>query len=111
MRSGRLDNMIVLHAWDFVIDSRSGQKEEGWVEIQPAWASVEPLRGQELYTAQQQNSLITTRIVLRWDEELFNQLCHTSSATYRGIRYQLMHDPINTNMDNREIQLLCKVVR
>ena len=90
-------------------DPRSGQKIETWALVEEVWASVEPLRGRELYTAQQENSKVTTKIVIRYQTHLAT-ICHTHSIVLGAMRYEILHDPINPNMDNRELHFLCKVV-
>ena len=118
MRAGRLKHIIHLQKNIEVGDERSGQKLQQWQTVYTAWAGIEPLRGKELYAAQQDNSEITLRIVMRWYYQVAADLDHTWSIVKPAdpallqpeCRYEILHDPINPNMANRELHLMCKVV-
>lgn len=109
MRSGRINKLIRIEKPDTQTDLRSGQKVEGWVLVEEVWAAIEPLRGQALYTAQQENSHITTSIIIRYQLHLA-EIDHTHSLLFGSTRYEILHDPINPNMSNRELHFMCKVM-
>lgn len=114
MRAARLSHQVTLQKNENVTDPRSGQKQQQWVDVATVWAGIEPLRGRELIAAQQVNSEVTTRIVMRWAADLL--IDHSMMVLFVDLqgaehRYDILHDPINPNMVNREIQLLCKEVR
>ena len=115
MRAARLKHIVSIQKPLNTTDPRSGQKLRDsavdWEEVKPVFAGVEPLRGRELIAGQQQNSEVTTRIVMRWEAELEAALDHTCSVLFNNVRYQILHDPINPDMRNKELQLMCKVVR
>lgn len=110
MRSGRINKIISIQAPASEIDARTGQKVPTWSELAVIWAGIEPLRGNDLYAAQQHNSEITTKIVIRWTQALEDSINHTFTVVFRRTRYQLLSDPINPNSSNRELHLMCKVV-
>lgn len=113
LRAGRIDKIVAVMRNESVTDERSGQKQQTWVEVAKLWAAIEPLRGNELYTAQQFNSEVTTRIVMRQSHKFTPD--HTMQIHYtdrRGVlhRYEVLHDPIDPNTSGVEWQLMCKVV-
>lgn len=118
MRSARLSHIVHLQVSADVTDPRSGQKLKQWQTQYVVWAGIEPLRGRELYAAQQHNSEITLRIVMRWQAEIAAQITHAWEVVLPAdawnaqpaLRYQILHDPINPDMSNREIHLMCKVM-
>ncbi len=118
MRSGRLKHGVFLQENVEVPDPRSGQKMQDWQTQHVVSAGIEPLRGRELYAAQQYNSEVTIRIVMRWQPDIAAALDHSWSVLLPAngltkqpaVRYQILHDPINPDMRNRELHLMCKVM-
>ncbi|MEZ5537637.1 MAG: phage head closure protein [Thiolinea sp.] len=118
MRSGRLKHGVFLQENVEIPDPRSGQKVKEWETRHIVFAGIEPLRGRELYAAQQFNSEVTVRIVMRWHPDIAAVLDHSwsvllsanSLTKQAAVRYQILHDPINPDMRNRELHLMCKVV-
>lgn len=118
MRSARLTNIVQLQQNVEAPDPRTGQKKKQWETKYTVWVGIEPLRGKELYAAQQHNSEIALRIVMRWNHAIAAELDHTwsvfvpenSSLQQPECRYQILHNPINPNMSNRELHLMCKVL-
>ena len=64
MRAGRLRHQMKIQAP--VKDNTPGSGEITWADYATVWAQVEPLRGQEFFAAQQVNSEVTARIVIRY---------------------------------------------
>ena len=116
MRSARLRHQVSLERQAKAPDPRSGQLVEIWQSIAQVWAAVEPLRGRELFTAQQFNSEVTTKITLRYLRGITLQhrmrvvlAADTNTEAPERI-FTLLHDPIDPDLRHRELQLLCKEV-
>ena len=65
MRIGRLRHRVTIQTSEAVRDSYGGQTTE-WVDEKTVWASIEPLRGEERFLAQQVTASTTTKIVMRY---------------------------------------------
>jgi len=65
MRTGDLRHRITLQELVSIPDGMGGFSE-GWQDVATVWASVEPLRGQERYLAQQAVQEITHKVTIRY---------------------------------------------
>ncbi len=45
-----------------------------WETIFAAWASIEPLRGKEFWTAQQTENQMTHRVTIRWSKDVTTKM-------------------------------------
>lgn len=70
------------------------------------WASVEPLKGRELFTAQQINSEITLRVKMWYIPGVKAKMRIRS----RGQVFEIVGPPIDNKQINRELELMCKEV-
>jgi len=88
---------------------RTGEKDEygapldNWEEVTTVWASIEPLRGREFFAAQAEQSEVTTRIRIRYREDIDR----TMIARYGSQDFEILY-PIHPKLDKRELQLMCK---
>lgn len=67
------------------IQDSTGQPIETWGTVGQWWTTVEPLRGQELFRAQQVNAETTTRITGNYRSDLTADM----RITYRGVNYNI----------------------
>jgi len=67
MRIGDLRHRISLQELVSIPDGMGGFSEE-WQDVATVWASVEPLRGQERYLAQQTLQEVTHKVTMRYRE-------------------------------------------
>ena len=70
------------------------------------WASVEPLKGRELFTAQQINSEITLKVKMWYVPGVKAKMRIRS----RGQTFEVVGPPIDLQQMHRELELLCKEV-
>jgi len=82
-----------------------GERVDVWTEAVKRYAEIVPLEGRDFYAAQQVNSEISTRITLRWENI---DLTSKSRIVYGAQVYEIVAPPINTNMEYRELVLMCK---
>ena len=64
MRAGRLRHQVRIQTP--TKDTSPGAGDITWSDYATVWAAVEPLRGNEFFTAQQVNAEVTGRVVIRY---------------------------------------------
>lgn len=80
-----------------------GEAVKTWSTVTTVWASVEPLRGRELFDAEQVQSEISHRVRVRYSGSVTPQ-----NRLLFGSRVLEIQAVINVNERNREMQLMCK---
>jgi SPP1 family predicted phage head-tail adaptor len=65
MRSGRMRHRVVIQTQTESRDTHGGVSRT-WADTATRWASIEPLRGREFYSAQQVNANVTHKIGMRY---------------------------------------------
>lgn len=65
MRAGQLRHRVQIQE---AADTRAsdGSLARTWATVRTCWASIEPLRGQELWEAQQVQARVNTRVRMRY---------------------------------------------
>lgn len=107
MRAGDLRHQISLQALTDGLEAPlpSGAPDQYWDDIATLTnirASIEPLSGRELYAAQQFNSEVTHSVHIRYRAGI------TDAMRVRfGTRLFTIHNVLNIEERNRDIQLLC----
>lgn len=84
------------------IDDGYGGAVEDWVDIANIWAKVEPLRGEERYTAQQIKSELTHKITIRFIKGIKPQM-----RVIFNDRIFNIESTINIEEKKRYIELMC----
>lgn len=80
-----------------------GQPLDEWIPVAETWASIEPLRGRELFAAQQVNAEVTARITIRYR----TGIDRTMKAIYNDAEFEFLYI-INVDYENRELQIMAK---
>lgn len=65
MRIGKLRHRVTLQKLGRTRNPVTGGWTEDWVDVDPVWASIEPLSAREFIAAQASQSEVTARIVIR----------------------------------------------
>jgi len=104
LSAGELNKRITLQAKS-VEDNSIGGYTETWNDLATVWASVEPLQGKELLQAQQMNSVVSTKIKIRYRKGITSDM----RISYGGKYYNIKGNPINPGMRNEELHLMCEV--
>ena len=104
MKAGRLCHRIKVIALEQTADNYGGSTEEEKL-IAEVWASVEPLRGQKLFEAQQVNAKTDTKILLRY----LDSIGPAQVIGFGAKRYRIL-SIINTNEKNYEMTLMCEAL-
>lgn len=105
MRAGRIRERVIFQRRapgknDF------GEENGEWQDIATVWAGVEPIKGRELFAAQQTMSEVTTQIVCRYSSFLAgitakDRILHGTTV------YDIKAPPINVSSRRRELQFMC----
>jgi SPP1 family predicted phage head-tail adaptor len=81
----------------------AGQPLDFWPEVTKTWADIYPLRGRELFSAQQEHAEVTTRITIRYQEGVDRSM----KVDYEKTEFEILYI-IHKDFRGRELQLLCK---
>ncbi len=103
MRAGRLRHSITIQRLTAARDE-FGAPVESWQDVAPLRAGVEPLTGREFFAAQQVNSEVSVRIVVRFRSGILSEM----RAVHGADIYDIL--AVIPDARRREMQLLCKVV-
>ena len=105
MKSGSLRHLVSLQSPSTVEDKYS-QNVETFSEYASVYAAIVPLRGGEFFNAQQVNSEITVKIIIRYRSDVKN----THRVVHEGVTYELAAPPIDPQLKHKELHLMCKVI-
>lgn len=105
--SSRLRNLVSIQINTPTVTAQ-GERVDSWSEVSKVFAEIAPLEGREFYQAQQVNSEITTRITIRWVPLNISSRHHR--IVFGAHTYEIISPPINTEMANRELVMMCKEI-
>lgn len=105
MRAGLLRHKVRIERQSTTKDTHN-QPINTWTLIAERRASIEPLNGKEYFSANAENSEVTTRIRLRY-ETLLSDL-NTNDRVVHGSTIYDIQSVINPRLRNRELILMCK---
>jgi len=80
-----------------------GQPLDDPIPVATVWAAIEPLRGREYFAAMSEHADVTTRIRIRYREDVDR----TMIVEYDGTTFEILHI-IHPEFNRRELQLMCK---
>lgn len=86
-------------------DDGAGGSIETWQNVATVWAAIEPLRGNERYTAQQVQSTLTHKVTIRYREGIKPQM----RLTYKGRIFDI-ESVIDIEERHRWLELFCSEV-
>jgi SPP1 family predicted phage head-tail adaptor len=79
----------------------TGQPIETWVDVGTWWVTIEPLRGRELFAAQQVNAETTTRITGHYRSDVTADM----RIQYLGVNYNIQ-SIIDTDLRHAELIII-----
>ena len=82
-----------------------GEEVDNWTLFAVRRASIEPLRGREFWTSQEQESEITHRMRLRWDSKI-SSVTTKDRIAYTSRTFDIK-SVINQMERGTEMQLMC----
>jgi SPP1 family predicted phage head-tail adaptor len=86
-------------------DDGYGGTVETWQNIATVWAAIEPLRGNERYTAQQVQTELSHKVTIRYRSEVKPQM----RLVYKGRIFEI-EAAIDVEERHRWLELLCSEV-
>lgn len=104
MRAHRLNRRITVEE-PTATRSETGDNIETWGTYCTAFASIEPLRGQEAWTELQQTATQAVRVVVRYSATNI-AITPLMRISYDGSYYDI-HSVIDIENRHREVQMLC----
>ena len=102
MRIGRLRHRIEIQQ---ATETRNnyGEPVVSWATFRKCWASVEPLRGRELWAALEQQARVSTRIRIRYLADVTPKM-----RVVFGSKTYLINAVIDHEERHVEMQLMCE---
>jgi SPP1 family predicted phage head-tail adaptor len=101
VRAGDLSRRILLEQRNETVDT-FGQRSNTWTKALDTWASIRPLSGHELLSAQAINAETTHEVVIRYREDVTSAM----RVVYQG-RYFNVQSVLDADMKHRKLTLLC----
>jgi len=80
-----------------------GQPLDDYVPVTTIWAAIEPLRGREYFSAMSEHAEVTTRIRIRYRDDVDR----TMRVKYGEAEFEILHI-IQPEFGKKELQLMCK---
>lgn len=85
MKVGKLRHRVTLQFRTETQDPDTGVMTQGWAEVATVWASVEPLSAREFIASQATQAKVTTRITIRYRDDVVP----TMRLMHRGTTYNI----------------------
>jgi len=104
VKIGKLRHRITIQDKVTVPDGYGGMTST-WQDVATVWASVEPLKGKELYEAHQMKAELTHRVRIRYVEGIKPQM----RIVFRG-RELAIEAIIDAEERHQSLELLCSEV-
>lgn len=82
--------------------SASGESLAQWTALAEVWMSIEPLRGRELFAAQEHQSETEVRIRIRYRDDVTTQM-----RVLHDSKYYSVLAVIDSELRHRELELMC----
>lgn len=105
MRAGKLRHRVTIQS--LVAGSPqqtpSGEPDVSWTDVATVWASVEPLRGRELFAAQEHHSRVEVRIRMRYRSGIT-----AAMRVFWDSRYYNIVVVLDAEERHRELELMCE---
>jgi SPP1 family predicted phage head-tail adaptor len=105
MKAGRLRHLVCIET---PVESANeyGEPIKQWKSLCKAWAGIEPLKGNEKFSAMQVSSEVDNRIVIRWTPEA-DKITTKDRVVFGGKIYDIK-DVLNIDERDREINIMAR---
>ena len=104
MNAGQLRHRVTIQQLTRVEDEGGGYAEV-WTEVATVWAAIKPLRGNERYEAQQIQSTLTHKVIMRYRAGIKPQM-----RILYGNRVFEIEAVIDVDERHKWLELLCSEV-
>lgn len=105
MRAGRLRHLVCVQT-PVEVPNEFGEPIKQWQPLCSGWASIEPLRGSEKFSAMQVASEVDSRIVMRWTPGA-EKITTKDRVVFGGKIYDIK-DVLNIDERNRELHIMAR---
>jgi len=105
MKIGLLRHRVVIQRATTAPDDL-GEPIQTWATLATAWGRVEPIGGNERFSAMQVQGEVTHRITVRYQSAL-SDLAPDDRVTWSGNTYDITH-VLNPDERNRELHIFAK---
>ena len=102
MQAGKLRHQIIIQQQSSTQDAH-GQLVETWTTFATLRASVEPLRGKEYFSTEQEHAEVDTRIRIRYSAGILPKM-----RVLFGSKLYDIKSVINVEERNRYMELMCE---
>lgn len=82
--------------------SASGERNDEWTTLAEVWMSIEPLRGRELFAAQEHHSETEVRIRIRYRDDVTAR-----ARVLHDSKYYSVLAVVDAELRHRELELMC----
>ena len=106
MRAGSLRHRITIQT-KTVTRNSYGEESVTWSDNINCWASIEPIRGNEYFSAQQIQSGVTHRITIRYRTLADGTAINPNCRVEYGTRYFNIQSVLNPSERDISLQLMC----
>lgn len=100
--AGDLTQRVTLQQRQTTINAL-GETVITWADVATVWAGAEPLRGRELFAANQTQSSISVRFAIRWRADVDAGM----RVMWRGAPYAIEGQPIDVDGGRQWLELMC----
>lgn len=109
MRAGQLNTWVTIQSRS---DTRAadGSLVEGWAAIDSCWASVVDLRGREYLAAQEAHADVSTRVWIRWRDDVTTTMRIQITGDRTRSRTLEIESVIDPDGRRRSLELMCREV-
>lgn len=105
MRPGKMRHRVALQRYTATQNSH-GEEAKTYTALDTVWASVEPLTGKELLSAQQTESSIDLRVRVRYSSTI-STLRPKDRVVFGSRTFEIL-SVINPGERNAQLELMCK---
>lgn len=104
MQAGKLRHRVTFQK-NAGLKDNVGSRKQIWVDVCTVNAEIKPLSAREVLASKAVMSDVSVKIIIRYRADITSAM----RIEYKGVIYSIVGEPINTDMRNRELQLMCSV--
>jgi len=105
MRAGRMRHAVCIET-PVEVPNEFGEPVKQWKQLGQVWAGIEPLKGNEKFSAMQVQSDVDSRIVMRWTDCVDKMT--TKDRIVFGKKIYDIKDILNIDERNREVHIMAR---
>jgi SPP1 family predicted phage head-tail adaptor len=104
---GKFDNRLTIHAYN----GGDGTDENGYplpeyAPVYSCWCRVITMQGSEYFAAAAVQAVNNIRFIIRYTKSI--EFTSNMRVEFKGEMYEVVADPMNDNMENKTITIVCR---